>query len=389
MSYQIQCRHFTGYKPCDKNTECHSRCPSLSIPEHRILVIHLGALGAVVRATSVLPAIHRQYPNAHITWVTDRPADQLLKNISQIDRVLTSQDSDLLTLSALEFDQAFVIDKSIKASGILARTKTKELFGFKVDPRTGAILPATTEAEELWNLGLNNYEKFFVNKKAETQLMIEALNLGKFQRDEYQLQLSPMEMLESKNKRQEWLDHKKWIVGLNTGCSGVIAHKKLSVSFQREIIRELSKNTDIQIVLLGGPEDTERNLQIAKDFEEVISSNTTLGLRDGLTSVDACDIVITGDSLGMHLAIAQKKWTVAWFGPTCAHEIDLYDRGHFVMTQAKCSPCWKRSCQKDVMCYDQVELKDILDGVFQGIEFCKKSSLSKQHLSEISSSPSL
>ena len=43
--------------------------------------------------------------------------------------------------------------------------------------------------------------------------------------------------------------------------------------------------------------------------------------------MNACDIVVSGDSLGMHMAIGLKKWVVAWFGPTCHQEIDLYDRG--------------------------------------------------------------
>jgi heptosyltransferase-2 len=85
-----------------------------------------------------------------------------------------------------------------------------------------------------------------------------------------------------------------------------------------------------------------------------------------MISMDACDVVVSGDSLGMHMAIALKKWTVAWFGPTCAHEIDLYDRGVHVLTAAPCSPCWKRSCNRTPMCYDRVSTTDIIQGVRAG-----------------------
>ena len=70
----------------------------------------------------------------------------------------------------------------------------------------------------------------------------------------------------------------------------------------------------------------------------------------------------------MHMAIALKKWTVAWFGPTCAHEIDLYDRGYKALSKVACSPCWKRSCNKPEMCYDYVDFSEVVSGVKEGIE---------------------
>ncbi len=308
-----------------------------------------------------------------ITWVTDTPAHVLLQNHPAIDRVLTTKEADLLQLGALEFDVALVIDKSLKASGVLRHTQVDQVFGFTVNPRTGAILPATPAATELWELGLDNNKKFFENKKPETQLMVEALELGPFQRDAYWLPLTALENELMQERRQSFLvPGKKWVLGFNTGCSHVIAAKKLTVEFHRLMITSLqSRYPEAQIVLLGGPEDTERNAQIAQGLK-VISTATESGLRDGLISVAACDVVITGDSLGMHMAISQGKQVVAWFGPTCAHEIDLYDRGVSILTQSPCSPCWKRACEKNIMCYDQVSLQEIVHAV----ESCRTNSLS-------------
>ena len=297
-----------------------------------------------------------------ITWVTDAPAHHLLKDHPGIDRVLTTSEADLLQLSALEFEVAFVIDKSLKAVGVVKRTTVDQVFGFKVNTLNGAIVPATEAANELWNLGLDNRKKFFVNQKPETRLIAEALELP-YQRDEYWLPLSSIETQQREHRRSQWLKDKKYIIGLNTGCATVIPYKKLTVEYHRKMIQALqAKFEDAQIVLLGGPEDTERNQQIAEGLS-VISSQTTSGLRDGLVSVAACDIVITGDSLGMHMAISQRKEVIAWFGPTCAHEIDIYDRGAKILTQSPCAPCWKRACEKDIMCYDQVSLAEILNAV--------------------------
>jgi heptosyltransferase-2 len=370
----IQCRHFNGYKPCGKSEICDSLCPSFSETSTRILIVHLEALGAVIRSTSLLPAIRRKFPNAHITWVTAKPADQLLMQNSLVDRVLTTAAEDLLVLSVLEFDVAFNIDKSLKSAGILKLTSFDLLYGFSALGTTGAIVPATPAAEELWELGLSDHKKFFVNQKSETQLMIEALELGPFHRDPYILRLSDSEKMIVAQRKKMWAPAGQIIIGLNTGCAGTIPYKKLTIEMHRKLIAHLQLDSRFRVVLLGGREDTLRNERMAHGLD-VIQSPTEGGLRDGVLSVAACDIVVSGDSLGMHLSIALKKWTVAWFGPTCSQEIDLFERGVKVLTRASCSPCWKRSCQKNPMCYDLVSIEELIGAIDKGFRFFNEEAV--------------
>ena len=375
----LDCRNFNGYKPCGKSAICDSLCPHLNVPSARILIVHLEALGAVLRSTALLPGIRRKFPGAHITWVTQKPADQLLVNNPYIDRVLTTSSDDLLQLSALEFDIGFAVDKGLKTAGVLKSTSVDLLYGFTVDASNGAVIPATDAAKELWEIGLSNQKKFFENRKAETQLAHEALDLGPWFRDEYVVRLNERERKEALNRREKWRGNAKVVVGINTGCSGTIQAKRLSIETQRELVAELSKNPDVRVVLLGGPEDTVRNERIGFGLPS-IQSPTEAGLRDGLVSVEACDVVVSGDSLGMHMAIALQKWTVAWFGPTCAHEIDLYGRGAYVLTQASCSPCWKRSCDKNPMCYDLVSIDELVQGVMAAPVFRAEGVKTEQEM---------
>jgi heptosyltransferase-2 len=381
---ELNCRHFSGYKPCALNEVCdQQQCTHYRSVQQRLLIVHLGALGAVLRSTSLLKALRRKYQGAHITWVTKAPAHHLLKNLSAIDRILTLDQEDLLALRALEFDVAFVIDKSLSAVGVLQLTKVHEVKGFTAV--SGVIVPANREADELWRLGLSNQQKFFVNQKTEQQLVHEALDLGEYTRDPYQINLSHSEQALAKVRRQQWSRDGHAVIGINTGSSPVLPAKKLSVEGQRHLIQQLMADPRFKnqsIVLLGGPEDSERNRQIGAGLP-VIQSPTDQGLRDGIASVAACDLIITGDSLGMHMAIALKKWTVAWFGPTCPQEIDLYGRGRKILAQVGCSPCWKRVCQKEVMCYDQVNFAQLIDALAEGLQW--HTSSSKLHFQEISS----
>lgn len=360
---RVDCSHFNGYKPCGLQDHCTETCSHFKKRGPQILLVHLGALGAVVRTTGLLSAIHSEFPHCEITWVTENPAAQLLRNHPRLKRVLTLNETDLLILETLVFERAYVIDKSLEATGVLHRARVSgPTLGFKANAQ-GVILPLNPEAEELWGLGLSNEKKFFLNQKSEWQLLHEALKLKPVSFG-YDLPLTIEEEKEKQNRRKSWLqDSKTGIVGLNTGCAPTLPHKKLSVKNHRDLILLLEKNfPELQIVLLGGPEDTERNQLIAEN-RDVLLTPTTKGLRDGLISVAACDYVVTGDSLGMHMAISQKIPTLAWFGPSCSQEIDFFGYGEKILTKANCSPCWKRSCIEKVMCYDQVDLLDFVEAL--------------------------
>jgi heptosyltransferase-2 len=385
---QLDCRYFNGYKPCGKGLTCEPTCPSYAPIGTRVLVVHLEALGAVLRSTSLLAAIRRRYRQAHITWVTKAPAQALLAGLDEIDRLLTLHPDDVLKLSNLHFDVALVIDKSLVASGLVKHCQVGQTKGFVADSMHGAIVPANPEAHELWNLGLSDTRKFFVNQKTEQRLIHESLALGEYRKDEYLVRLSESEQTQSRQRREQWSNRGVPLIGINTGCSGVLPHKKLSVEGHRELIQRILQQPSLKkcrLVLLGGAEDRERNEVIAHGLP-VIQSPLLNGLRDGLISVAACDLVFSGDSLGMHMAIGLKKWVVAWFGPSCQQEIELYGRGRKILTEAPCSPCWKRVCQQPRMCYDQVDFNACAYALEEGLQWLISSS--KPRSPEISSSPS-
>jgi len=377
------CRYFTGYKPCGKSETCDQLCPSISIPSIRLLVISLEAMGSVLRSTVILPSLKRKYPNCHITWLTKKPSDRMIHPNPLIDRIFTTSAEDLLKLEALEFDLTFCLEKSLEAGGILNKVKTDLTYGFIIDRRTGAVLPATKSANELWEIGINDRKKFFENTKPEAQLLTEALELGPYKSQSYFCPLTEGEQCESEKTRGAWIQGYSLLVGINTGCSDFIKYRRFSIEFQRKLIAEIKRKYNAQVVLLGGPEETLKNQRIGYGLD-VIESPTDRGPRAGLVSTRACDIVISGDSLGMHMAIAMERFTVAWFGPTCDQEIDLFGRGVKIRSEASCCPCWKRLCQKSTMCYDLVSMDKVLDGIKKGIEWKDSISSSRQRLSEIS-----
>ena len=139
----------------------------------------------------------------------------------------------------------------------------------------------------------------------------------------------------------------------------------MTVEQHVKLISGMLNDDSLQVVLLGGKEDTERNKLIYESFNEddrkkIINTPTTIGIRKGACFMDIADIVITGDSFGMHLAIGLKKYVIAWFGLSCASEIELYGRGEKLVPDGlKCSPCWKKVCPFNLECIQMIDMDKI------------------------------
>ncbi len=360
------CKRFTGYKPCFAYTNCLDECVDNIPIGKKILIVNLEAVGNVFATTSVLPAIKRKYPKSHISWITLKNAHRLLDNNPYLDAVYVWEPESWLILQNMQFDTLMNADKSKRSCAFAMSINAKEKLGFGLN-QNGVIIPLNKGAEYNYRLGLDDHLKFRVNQKTVPQILCETFNL-KYKRDGYILNLSKEEKLFCESyKREVGITKDDLVVGFNTGCSLLYPNKKMTIDQHVSLINRLSKVDGIKLVLLGGPEDTSRNAEIYRSAnsrlgDKVINTPTKEGLRRGICYENICDVVITGDTYGMHLAIALKKYVLVWFGVSCWTEIDLYDRGVKLIPEGlECSPCWKQECPYNLECIQMIDLDRIYE----------------------------
>ena len=373
--WHTDCRLFTGFSPCDHRRSCGG-CPHHDPVDARVLLIQLDALGDVLRTTALLPAIRRAHAGAHVTWLTRPEAAPLLLNNPLVDRILTLGEATPAVLSALRFDLALCADKSIAAGALMQSVRADEKRGFGVDGR-GVIVPLTPAADRLYELGLDNHAKFFENTKSEQALMAEALGLP-YQHDRYVVVLNNAERAWAREDRtRAGVDDGSILVGWNTGCGPRYPYKRFEVADQVRVMAltrdRLHRPDRVRFLLLGGGrEDEARNEAIAAALVqrgvEAQLGPCGKGLRRGLASVAACDVLVSGDTLGLHMGIGLKKPVVAWFGITCHQEIDVYGRGIKVLADVACRPCWMQSCTQEPKCFRSLPWVAFADAVVQVVD---------------------
>ena len=363
------CRLFTGFSPCRYRRSCAGCSHYDPVPE-RILLIQLDALGDVLRTTALAPALRRAHPRAHLTWLTRPESAALLAGNPLVDRVLVVNETTPMVLDSLRFDLALCPDKSIPAGALMNFVRAEEKRGFTIDDG-GAIVPLGPAAAELYRMGLDNEFKFFGNEKSAQQLMTEAVGL-EYRRDRYVVVLDDPERRWARDDRHvAGVEDDEVLVGWNTGCGPRYPYKKHTVADQIRLMvsawERIPRKDRTRFVLLGGAADDRRNAEIASALEEsripVVRSPCTQGLRRGISAVAACDMVVSGDTLGLHLAIGLKKPVVAWFGLTCHQEVDVYGRGIKVLSKVGCRPCWLASCPLTPKCFAELPWDEYADAV--------------------------
>ena len=101
------------------------------------------------------------------------------------------------------------------------------------------------------------------------------------------------------------------VIGLNTGAGGRWQDKKLSIAEAAQLIDKLNDKFDdknIKLILFGGPEEKDRNEKIKGMIKtDMIDAGCDNSLMEFSSLVNLCHILVTSDSLAMHIGTALKK----------------------------------------------------------------------------------
>jgi heptosyltransferase-2 len=327
------------------------------------LIVKLDAAGDVLRSTSILPAFKKNDPDLSIWWVTENSSKPLLDKNPYIDLLLGVDAALPGLLGTTVFSRAYNFDMGRRAAAILAMANSPVKKGFGLSPE-GVVIPLDSSAEQWFEMGI-----FDTVKRANQRTYQDHLfQLGGFNYagEEPQLALTEKEkqwaQLFAKKRR---LSKFKRIIGFNIGSGGRWPMKRWRLDGFAWLARQLKKKHPHDAILLyGGPEERELMPLLVKKLKGlVLPTGTENNLRQFASLVNLADVMVTGDTLALHVAIALHKQTVAYFGPTSDTEIDLYGRGEKVIPRSPCQCYYQNQCTQKVSCMENLKEADMLAAV--------------------------
>jgi len=351
----FDCRFFLGDRPCKwhKATSVLCQCEHYEAITERILIIKLDAMGDVLRTTALLPALAAAHPHAAITWITRRESRPLLERNPYITEILNYGEDALVQLEARTFDRVINLDAGKTSAALATAARSSRKDGFILDAR--GLVQATNAAARHWlELGVFDDLKRR-NARTYQDLMADIIGLpGCGHR--YVFELSEEERAAGRAQLERLgIDFTRLVIGLNTGAGQRWELKQWREEGYLELIERLARKHDVQFVLLGGPEERERHKRLqSRSAVPLIDGGCDNPVRRFAALVAACGLVVTGDTLAMHLSLALGCRTIVLFGPTSANEIELYGLGEKVMPRMECLSCYKPACDFVPNCMDLI-----------------------------------
>ena len=317
---------------------------------HDLLIVKTAALGDVLRTTSILEGLHARHAPLRVTWATAPAAVDLVRTHPRIDRVVAvdakdarSLDAAARALGATRWTRIVSLDDEEPLCRLVAGLAAESLTGATLDASGRRVY--TDDSAPWFDMGLlSRFGKAEADRlkvvNTRSQPAIYAAMLG------IEIGKPALHLPESARRfaaefrALHGLDTRRPLVGLNTGAGGRWVSKQLSEERTVELARALSDALDgrVTFVLLGGETEADRNDRIRAGLERARVAFADAGTRNPLLEfaglVAGLDLLVTSDSLALHMAVAADVPVVVFFAPTSAAEIELYGRGEKVVSTA-------------------------------------------------------
>src|SRR3989338_907776 len=257
------------------------------------LIIKLGAMGDVLRTTPLLRVI-----KGNVYWITQKECIPLLapnNNLKKVIDINYAQEQ----LRNISFDLVICLDDDIKAAELATKFYDGSLIGSFVD--ASGRLTYTGSSKEWFDMGLISKlgkEKCDDLKKRNSKTYQEIIfgMIGKeFKGEEYLINFNG-KLKKNKNKEEV-------LIGIESRADDRWPTKQWN---KYEQLGEILRKDGLRV----------------KFFQQKET------IHDYINDLDDCDLIITGDTLALHIALALEIKVVAIF--TCTSPAEIYDYSRMV-----------------------------------------------------------
>ena len=334
-----------------------------------ILIVKLSAIGDVIHTLPSLAALRAHYPHAHITWVIEAAAADLIMDHPHLDRVIVSHRKNWIgdlkggrisggmkgfgafrsALRARPYDLVIDFHGLFKSAVIVFMSGGKRKLGYDSVQEGSCLFYNEKIPENMNKHAVDRYLDFARHLGARVQapeffIPIAGENESRIRELLEANGIGPSDPFVAISPQALW-DTKLW------------SDQKFAQLSER-ITRELAMPT----VLTGGDKMSTQGLQSFMTLRAAdLAGQTTL--RDLACLYRQASLVVTTDSGPMHLAAAVGTPVVALFGPTDPARTGPYGDGHTVIRRdLSCSPCFQRTCETR-RCMHEITVEDVFQAV--------------------------
>ncbi|OGF47170.1 MAG: hypothetical protein A2231_09445 [Candidatus Firestonebacteria bacterium RIFOXYA2_FULL_40_8] len=321
----------------------------------KILVIKLRGIGDTVLMTPLVSNLKRYYKEASITCVITRPGKEILKNNSNVNRIITFDgffDTFLQVFMAGRFDMVICPQASRKSAllSLAARAPVKIVNNHN---------------------GRNYFTTVRVGKPEEYEDAIDR-DLDCLRTIGIPVKTKKVEVNLLKNEkydiRKYGFSGKDKLIGISVSAS-----RKNKMWFKErfaELADKLIKDYNFKIIFIEDPKDPDALKQVIRLMKNKPFTICERNLRKVMALLSGFDLFIGNDSGLLHIAVALEIPSISIVGPEEAVIFNPYsekDRHYVLSADLDCKPCWKDDCILP-LCLDAISVDQVLKSVLKAVK---------------------
>jgi heptosyltransferase-1 len=338
----------------------------------RILLVKLSAIGDVVHTLPALAALRKRYPDAHLSWLVDEAASDLLcshpmlneviiyprrrfgklaGNLRQWPRLIKEAGSFISHLRSKSYDVVIDFQGLLKSGVLTGLSRGACKLGF-AKGREGSSIFLTDK--------LPRYDP---DEHAVLRYLRLASHLdADIKEPEFPLAIGKADIERAGQLLKEAGAGDCRILCLNPGATWET--KRWAPKGFAEVADNCFERWDMVPIIVGGPGDKGLASNIAEFAKHPVIDFTGLtSLRTLAALYQRVGAVVSTDTGPMHLAAAAGAPLVALFGPTAPWRTGPFGRGQQVIRLGlPCSPCFKRHCP-DPKCMMDISPEQVIEAV--------------------------
>jgi ADP-heptose:LPS heptosyltransferase len=349
------CAHFTGHHPCKPHilygSTCDQPCTHYRKTGLHILIIQLGAMGDVIRATPLITAYRKRYPDCRITWLTDFPElvprDELLIPLQH-------NFENLFTVLHTEYAIAVNLEKEPHTAMLLKKVQAQRKYGFSCE--NNVIVPVNEWAQHKYLTGIDNT----YSRQNTKSYLTEIFELC-------QLEYAGEKILLNRDERMEthWrntcntLRNGKPVLVVHTGAGARWPTRLWPLAYFSKFIEQSKK--DYFVILAGGEAEDEQNKQLSGTTGVFYPG--VLPVSEYLAVLENAAIVVTAVSMTLHLAAALSKKTILFNNIFNRNEFSDYDNVHILEPSTGCDCYYGSTCKRETCCMYDISVDTVLEAL--------------------------
>jgi predicted lipopolysaccharide heptosyltransferase III len=326
----------------------------------RILLIRLRLIGDVVFTTPAIGALRRTFPNAHITYLVEAPAEPVVRHHPGIDEIIVVERPRGLArmaydiglarrLRAARFDVAIDLHGGPRSGFLTWATAAPRRIGYDLPGRRWCY---TTRVP--WTRSLTPPRHSVLNQWA----LLEPLGVEPPDRARDAV-IMPLDA-----GAVGRVDERLAAAGIERASRLIVLHVSAgnpfrrwpATSFARAAATLASEDASRRIIITSGPSESAAAERVAVEAQQLAGAAGSRIVRTGefdlaelRALVDRAALYIGGDSGPLHIAATTRTPIVALFGPTLP-ERSMPWRDPAIGAIAvdagplPCRPCHQRDC---------------------------------------------